>query len=337
MGGMLPSSQSHYSRAFTLIELAIVLVVIGLVVGGVLVGRDLISAAAVRAQVSQIEEYQRAVNAFRGKYGYLPGDIRDPDATNFGFQSRGSYPGEGDGNGVIEGVSSDADGKNNGYLQGGGETGMFWRDLSDAVLIREKFSNAHSTYPPTVAGLNGSYAGNRLRSYMPAAILGGDHYVYVWSGGATSIPLGSGSSSVFPDGVNYFGISHPNVVSITSVSGRAGSFQSQQGMEVQAAYGIDKKMDDGLPQSGSVKAWYVSSNSSVYQEITWATGTTTGSGDTDLDTYSGITPATTNPYWDDDTDLSLLCYYNGHNVQAPEQYNMAYPTKPNCAISIRFQ
>jgi prepilin-type N-terminal cleavage/methylation domain-containing protein len=78
------------NQGFTLIELSIVLVIIGLIVGGVLVGQNLIAAAAVRAQISQIEKYQTAANAFRGKYGYLPGDIPNPYATQFGFQSRGS-------------------------------------------------------------------------------------------------------------------------------------------------------------------------------------------------------------------------------------------------------
>jgi prepilin-type N-terminal cleavage/methylation domain-containing protein len=82
---------------FTLIELSIVLVIIGLIVGGVLVGQDLIRAAAVRAQITQIERYNTAANTFRGKYGYLPGDIPNPDATNFGLQSCGITRDEGDG------------------------------------------------------------------------------------------------------------------------------------------------------------------------------------------------------------------------------------------------
>lgn len=59
------------NNGFMLIELSIALVVIGLIVGGVLVGQDLINAAAVRAQISQIEKYNTAVNTFREKYGYL--------------------------------------------------------------------------------------------------------------------------------------------------------------------------------------------------------------------------------------------------------------------------
>ncbi|MGH9519815.1 MAG: type II secretion system protein, partial [Terriglobales bacterium] len=71
-------------RGFTLIEMAIVLVIIGLIVGSVLAGQDLIRAAEVRATISQIEKYQTAVNTFYGKYGALPGDIKDPEASMFG-------------------------------------------------------------------------------------------------------------------------------------------------------------------------------------------------------------------------------------------------------------
>jgi prepilin-type N-terminal cleavage/methylation domain-containing protein len=91
---------------FTLIELSIVLVIIGLIVGGVLVGQDLIRAAAVRAQITQIEKYNTAANTFYGKYGYLPGDINGTAATQFGFVARGAYGGQGDGNGLVEGTLS---------------------------------------------------------------------------------------------------------------------------------------------------------------------------------------------------------------------------------------
>jgi prepilin-type N-terminal cleavage/methylation domain-containing protein len=117
----MPVPASHASAvrpgaaAFTLIEMSIVLVIIGLIVGGVLAGQSLINAAAVRATISQIEKYQ--TNTFRGKYGYLPGDIKDPDASNFGFAARGQYAGEGDGNGVLEGNPNNINGKMMGSLK----------------------------------------------------------------------------------------------------------------------------------------------------------------------------------------------------------------------------
>ena len=90
------------NAGFTLIELSIVLVIIGLVVGSVLVGQDLIKAAQVRATISQIEKYNTTANTFYGKVGSLPGDLNSVTATQFGFNPRGSFGGEGDANGLIE-------------------------------------------------------------------------------------------------------------------------------------------------------------------------------------------------------------------------------------------
>ena len=60
--------------AFTLVELAIVLVIIGLITGGIIVGQALIETAKYRQQARQIETINAAVNTFKLKYGCLPGD-----------------------------------------------------------------------------------------------------------------------------------------------------------------------------------------------------------------------------------------------------------------------
>ena len=77
-----------YRVGFTLIEVSIVLVIIGLLAGGVLVGRDLIEAAKIRQQITQIEQFKAAVNTFRAKYNALPGDLLFTQATAFGFTPR---------------------------------------------------------------------------------------------------------------------------------------------------------------------------------------------------------------------------------------------------------
>lgn len=184
--------RSHCKLAFTLIELSIVLVIIGLIVGGVLVGRDLISAAAVRAQISQIEKYQQAVNTFRGKYGYLPGDIIATEANRFGFQPRGPYAGEGDGDGVIMGLCSPGGNNDFGeYCFSAGETVMFWRDLSDSKLIDGTFSRASATVFPSGNLLpNSTNPLYKISSYLPQAQIGNGNYIYVWSGGVYGV-LGS--------------------------------------------------------------------------------------------------------------------------------------------------
>jgi prepilin-type N-terminal cleavage/methylation domain-containing protein len=72
-------------QAFTLIELAIVLIIIGLLVGGVMTGRELITRAKIQGVIKQINEYRTGYSTFRLKYGCVPGDCADPG--QFGFTS----------------------------------------------------------------------------------------------------------------------------------------------------------------------------------------------------------------------------------------------------------
>lgn len=86
-------NQKSAQRGFTLVELSIVLVIIGLIVGGVLTGQALIQAAKVRAQLTQIEQLDTAMNAFRAKFDCLPGDC---------LSTSGVLNAAGDGDGLID-------------------------------------------------------------------------------------------------------------------------------------------------------------------------------------------------------------------------------------------
>ena len=226
---------------FTLIELSIVLVVIGLVVGGVLAGQDMIRSASMRATITQLQQYQTAVNTFRGKYNALPGDLNAATAAQFGFAARGLYAGEGDGNGVIECNWDNQPGDNGGYFQGCGETGMFWSDLSYANgmninLIPENFLGLSA---PNWGSINAT--GTQIAQYMPPAKIGGNSYIYVWSGGAY------GTS-----GKNYFGLSAVSMLQANAILDSVGT-----SLTVSQAYSIDKKVDDGMPLSGNVMAMFI--------------------------------------------------------------------------------
>jgi len=227
-------TKSSTAAGFTLIELSLVLVIIGLIIGGVLVGRDLVAAAQVRAQISQIEKYNTAVNAFRSKYGYLPGDIPDPVATQYGFLARGTSPGQGDGDGIVEGIGNA--GTINLLSLSGGETEMFWVDLAAANLVEGGFSNNGILWPSVVTLAN-------LSQWLPPAKIGQGNYIYVWSE-----PAASGGTAQ-SNGFNYFGLSQITALSV------AGLPTSTAGLSVQQAYNIDTKMDDGLPQTGRVMAY----------------------------------------------------------------------------------
>jgi prepilin-type N-terminal cleavage/methylation domain-containing protein len=297
-------------RGFTLIELSIVLVIIGLIVGGILVGQSLIAAAGVRGTISQIEKYQTAVNTFRGKYGGLPGDLNASSASQFGFAARGTFAGEGDGNGVIEGNSDGLPGTNRGVWESIGETVTFWVDLSTAGLIDNSFSRASETTWTSGVPITPTSNPN-LSAYFPTAKIGRGNYIYVWSGGLSNA-----------DGTNYFGLS-----ALTGVSAGGGGVSSQPALTVQEAYSIDAKIDDGLPQYGNVTALYVEDN--LASSVMWAPASNTvaegAHGLNNIPTTTATPWATTN------------CYDN-NNVAGPQTYSVAQNSSQiNCGLSFRFQ
>lgn len=88
-------SSKEAQKAFTLMELAIVLVIIGLVIAGVTAGASIARAAGMRSVVSDINQYKVAVNSFKLQYKYYPGDT--PNAVSY----FGGTTVNGDGNGQI--------------------------------------------------------------------------------------------------------------------------------------------------------------------------------------------------------------------------------------------
>lgn len=86
---------------FTLVEIAIVLVIIGLLLGGILKGQELITQARIKNVINDFNGITAAVNSYRDRYRTLPGD--DPQAA-----ARWATPTpaavNGNGNGVVEGL-----------------------------------------------------------------------------------------------------------------------------------------------------------------------------------------------------------------------------------------
>lgn len=80
--------------AFTLLELAVVLVIIALMSGGIVVGREMIKGAEMRGMFRQIEQYETARLNFTSKYNCLPGDCTTAVSYNLGQN--------GNGNGILD-------------------------------------------------------------------------------------------------------------------------------------------------------------------------------------------------------------------------------------------
>lgn len=106
---------------FSLVEVAIALVLIGFIIGGVLKGQELISSAKINAVVQNMEGYRVATHLFQEKYGALPGD----------FSGASQYIRrdlrDGNGNGLLDGEGLDP----------GAEAGNFWVHLAASNLIQD--------------------------------------------------------------------------------------------------------------------------------------------------------------------------------------------------------
>jgi prepilin-type N-terminal cleavage/methylation domain-containing protein len=115
-------------QGFTLIEIAIVLVIIGLLLGGVLKGQELITGARVRNLIQQQDGVKAAYFGFMDRYRAMPGDYLNADTAI----ATGLINGDGDGQIEV------ANGTNN-------ESVLVWAHLS-----RSGFINGSYTYNATI-------------------------------------------------------------------------------------------------------------------------------------------------------------------------------------------
>jgi prepilin-type N-terminal cleavage/methylation domain-containing protein len=300
----------HSQHGFTLIELSIVLVIIGLIVGGVLVGQDLIKAAALRAQVAQIEKYNAAINTFRNKYNAVPGDMIPAIASTFGLLQLApvsvGLQGMGDGNGLLEDGATVGGGPNSNQFAG--EISTFWRHLSDANLVDGSFGiNGNSAISGTglVSGRPGG-AVSSIPQSIPAAKLGRGLSVTVISG----------------RGQNFF-----ILMPITKISAAGLYAVGSLGMTPLEAQNIDAKIDDGAPNTGIVLA-----------QGTLGAGNTPFAGMTGSpqSLIGGFSPsaATTS------TLNKCVISSDGLGDLPTDTYNLVPSTggnDPSCALSVRFQ
>ena len=88
--------KSLNQKGFTLVEIAIVLVIVGLLLGGVMKGQELINSAKIRSLASKIQSVSMAWYTFQDRYQQKPGDF------NQAVNNLGGIAVNGDGNGVVD-------------------------------------------------------------------------------------------------------------------------------------------------------------------------------------------------------------------------------------------
>jgi len=130
---------------FTLIEIAIVLVIIGLLLGGVLKGQELIQNARVRNIIAQQDGVKAAFFGFQDRYRGIPGDYLRASA-NANIPGAGNVCG-GDGNGLIDTVSN-----------GVAESICAWYQLSRGGFISGNYNGVGATATAADANTDNSPA-----------------------------------------------------------------------------------------------------------------------------------------------------------------------------------
>ena len=188
---------------FTLIELSIVLVIIGLIIGGITMGANLFRGSQVNSVVAELKFYSTALENFKQKYNYLPGDM--PDAISY-------FPTSANGNG-------------DNLIASYAESYRAWQQLGLAQLVPGQYSGT-STGNASVIGVN-----------SPAAKITGAGWGILASTGIFSL---TGLNSV-----QRLYIGGPQAADITT---------APTVLLPNEALALDRKLDDGYPNSGRVLA-----------------------------------------------------------------------------------
>jgi prepilin-type N-terminal cleavage/methylation domain-containing protein len=144
---------------FTLVEIAIVLVIIGLLLGGILKGQEMITQAKIKNVMADMSGVSAAMYGYQDRYKALPGDDRNAGTASGRW---GAATASGNGDGII----------NNPYLSltAGHESLLFWDHLRRAGFI----SGTGAEQPfNAVAGKMGVQTGDGpAAGTAPAGVLG---------------------------------------------------------------------------------------------------------------------------------------------------------------------
>ncbi len=220
--GKVPNQAKKSQAGFTLVELAIVMIIIGLLIGGVLKGQELINNARITSTAAQVSGFQTAMTSFRDMYAGYPGDILRPGQRIAGCT--GACDVDGNANNRIDDAAITIGGA---IATVDNELARSWLQLSQADLISGVQANVAAA-AATVVGVT-----------IPRANIGGGWHIGYHNGVGN---LGDGS----PRAGHYLRLDN---------SVEAAPTAATTSLTPNQAFRIDERLDDGVADEGTVIAY----------------------------------------------------------------------------------
>ncbi|MCB1928258.1 MAG: prepilin-type N-terminal cleavage/methylation domain-containing protein [Rhodocyclaceae bacterium] len=149
---------------FTLVEIAVVLVIIGLLLGGVLKGQELINSAKVKSLINDFRSVSTMIYAYQDRFRAFPGDDARAD-QHVGPNSAASTPANDLGNGRIGGSWDSTTTTDESY--------RVWLHLRLANLTTGSVTVGDAAYPP----LNAESGRIGVTGFAPLSTLAGSFFV----------------------------------------------------------------------------------------------------------------------------------------------------------------
>ncbi len=121
-------------NGFTLVELAIVMVIIGVLIGGVLKGQEMITNARVKGVMADLKSIEAALQSFSDRYSFLPGDMANASARIPGCAANAICSSNaGNGNNILGTITTNWSRDNQSGI--GTEATQFWSHLALSGFI----------------------------------------------------------------------------------------------------------------------------------------------------------------------------------------------------------